>query len=415
MKIKKRYVLVTIAVTLLSELYFYPFSSPLRFSAGVVALSFFILIEKLSIPKVTILCGVSVLAFRNFLAIISKAYSLSAATQINYPAMSYYFIYGVLAYLINVRKDQSSFLRTVTFLTLVDSGSNILEAIIRNNISLQLVQVIFLVGFARSFFAYVLYWFYHKQALYIQSVEHQKRYTQLNKLVSDIQAEMFYLKKSMNDIESVMSKSYSLYESSKNNPKLKEQTLNISREVHEIKKDYYRVIKGFESFLKDFEKDDSMRITDIFTIIEDNTLRYIKENNLNIKLSFFSDSDMSLTTYYSLFSILNNLIINSIQACSEHDSINVYQYTIGDNIYFQVTDTGEGIDEDILPYIVNPGFTTKFDEVTGKPSTGIGLSHIKNIVEELNGEINIQSELHNGTTVTIKIPKKLVIGDNNDR
>ena len=46
MKIKKRYVLVTIAVTLLSELYFYPFSSPLRFSAGVVALSFFILIEK---------------------------------------------------------------------------------------------------------------------------------------------------------------------------------------------------------------------------------------------------------------------------------------------------------------------------------------------------------------------------------
>ncbi|QOR36307.1 ATP-binding protein [Clostridium sp. 'deep sea'] len=351
------------------------------------------------------------MAFRSIVAVTFKSYGFIAAIQLNYPAMLYYLVYGIIAYLINFRKHKDNFLATLTLLTFVDSISNIIEALIRNNLTVPHIKVILVVGFARSFFAYILYWFYRKQAIYVQAVEHQKRYTQLNKLVSDIQAEMFYLKKSMNDIEQVMSKSYNLYENTKSKPKLKELTLDISREVHEIKKDYYRVIKGFESFLNNFEKDDSMKISDIFTIIKDNTLRYIKENKLNIKLTFFSESDMTLSTYYSLFSILNNLIINSIQSCKENDSINVYQYVIKDIVYFQVTDTGEGIDNDILPYIINPGFTTKFDSVTGKASTGIGLSHVKNILDELQGEMNIESELNKGTSVTIKIPKKLITGD----
>ncbi len=64
-----------------------------------------------------------------------------------------------------------------------------------------------------------------------------------------------------------------------------------------------------------------------------------------------------------------------------------------------------GIEQDILPYIFNPGFTTKFDEHTGKSSTGIGLFHVKNIVEDLNGFISVKSHLEQGTTFILTIPK----------
>jgi two-component system sensor histidine kinase YcbA len=208
----------------------------------------------------------------------------------------------------------------------------------------------------------------------------------------------------MKDIEQVMSKSYNLYEIYKDNDYLREKTLNIAREVHEIKKDYYRVLKGFESLIDDFENEDAMTLSNIFTVIRDNTTRYIKENNKEIAISFYFQKNFEVKAYSNLFVMINNLIINSIDDCEDKDFIIVSEKAYDDNIYFEITDTGNGIDKDIIPYIFNPGFTTKYDSITGRPSTGIGLSHVKNIVEQLGGNIEVKSEQDIGTTFTLKIP-----------
>jgi two-component system sensor histidine kinase YcbA len=227
--------------------------------------------------------------------------------------------------------------------------------------------------------------------------------------MSDIQAEMFYLRKSMKDIERVMSKSYSLYETYRGEIELKEKTLEIAREVHEIKKDYYRVLKGFESCVKEIEGGDNMKLSNIFEVIKDNTNRYLKENDKNIKVIFQFKDDVVLKSYYSLFTILNNLIVNSIDACKSGDYIRIYHRNDDKSIYFEVSDTGEGIEDDTLPYIFNPGFTTKYDPVTGKPSTGIGLSHVKNIIEDIGGNIDVESRPGSGTVFKIIIPKEKLV------
>ena len=206
---------------------------------------------------------------------------------------------------------------------MTDSLSNIFEAIIRNDTNSYIVRIIILVGFIRGFIAYFVYLTYNKQKLFILNSEHQKRYTELNLLISNIQAEMFYLKKSMKDIEKVMSKSYSLYETYKNNDHLRERTLDIAREVHEIKKDYYRVLKGFEALIDNFENEGVMTLSNIFTIINDNTSRYIKESNKEIGMSFDFQMDFAIKAYSNLFVMLNNLIINSIDDCKNKDSIKI--------------------------------------------------------------------------------------------
>lgn len=407
----KKYLLAIIAVAFLSEIYFYPFTSELRFSVGVIALNLTILInDDISELKLSILCGIAVFIIRNVLTVLLHSTTIQGAIALDFPALVYYIIFGLLAFATKVKNDKENLIKTIFLLTFIDSFSNVFEAIMRDNISFNVVKIIVLAGITRSFIAYFIYWFYKKQELFILSREHQKRYTQLNKLVSDIQAEMFYLKKSMTDIENVMSKSYKLYETYKEDEVLKEKTLNISREVHEIKKDYYRVIKGFESFLKNFENDDKMTLADVFGIIRDNTNRYLNENNKMIKLYFDFKDDFTLKNYYYLFSMLNNLIINSIDACKDNDSIRVLQSSDEERIFFEVIDTGDGIEEEILPYIFNPGFTTKYDQVTGKPSTGIGLSHIQNIIEDLNGDIKIRSKTNKGTNIKLIIPKKSLSG-----
>ncbi|MBW9156761.1 sensor histidine kinase [Clostridium tagluense] len=406
-----KYIIISLIVSLFGEIYFYPFESGLKFSAGVIIFNLCVLMmEDMSEVTMGILCGLGVFMTRNIFGVLLLHHDIIDTLVLNFPSLLYYLIYGVLLKITKVRKYKNSIVNTIFILALTDSFCNIGEVVMRNGINVYIVRIIIFVGFIRGAITYLAYLTYNRQKLFILNSEHQKRYTELNLLISNIQAEMFYLKKSMKDIEKVMSKSYSLYETYKNNEYLREKTLDIAREVHEIKKDYYRVLKGFEALIDNFENEDEMTLSNIFTIIKDNTSRYIKESNKEIEISFHFEKDFTVKDHCNLFVILNNLIINSIDDCENSDFIKISEKEDEDNIYFEVTDTGKGIDEDIFPYIFNAGFTTKYDDITGEASTGIGLSHVKNIIDNLGGYIEVKSETNLGTTFILKIPKNSLNG-----
>ena len=69
-------------------------------------------------------------------------------------------------------------------------------------------------------------------------------------------------------------------------------------------------------------------------------------------------------------------------------------------VSIDVIDNGEGMPEGVVTKAFDPFFTTK-DPDRG---TGLGLSICKGIIEELDGNITIESEPGQGTTVRIEIP-----------
>jgi signal transduction histidine kinase len=72
----------------------------------------------------------------------------------------------------------------------------------------------------------------------------------------------------------------------------------------------------------------------------------------------------------------------------------------GDRICIEISDTGPGIPEDILPHIFEPFFTTKEE---GK-GTGLGLSLAYSIVRNHGGNIMAKNKSGQGTTFIIEFP-----------
>ena len=105
--------------------------------------------------------------------------------------------------------------------------------------------------------------------------------------------------------------------------------------------------------------------------------------------------------------LLLNLLTNARQATPEGGSIKVKLATEPKTkmVVITIRDSGSGIAPDMLPKIFEPFFTTKSGpDASGKGGTGLGLSACKEIVENHNGRIRVQSTVGKGTAFSIRIP-----------
>ena len=410
----KKILLICAATTFMGQIYLNPFGSDFRFSLSVVAFSLFVFwYKELGLISTAFITGVILFIFRSLIEVLQQGPDmLLNIIYIHYPVIIFYTFFGIFLSMIRFRNVLVNKLMFIILLTISDGASNIIEIIIRSeNIpKLHGFMVIFLVAFIRSFLTLFIIEILKYHEMLLMKEQHEERYKQLVLFTSNLKSELFFLKKSMEDIEFAMEKSYQLYERLKDfKPEEIEdysfQALLVAKDIHEIKKDYLRVSNGLERIIPEVDLYENMTIKDIFHIIESNLNKNIGIMAKDIIFEFLYDDEIFIKHSYELISVINNLIINAIEAIKERGKVTVQAKLIDKHLEVFVKDNGIGIASENYSFIFEPGFTTKFDAKSGKMNAGIGLTHVMHIVKHrLLGEIDLKSVVGTETVFTVKIP-----------
>lgn len=100
--------------------------------------------------------------------------------------------------------------------------------------------------------------------------------------------------------------------------------------------------------------------------------------------------------------VFTNIIVNAVQAMDGRGKLTIItrHRSNRDIVEVVITDTGPGIDKEVISQIFDPFFTTKAKD----GGTGLGLSVSYAIVREHKGIVRVESTLGQGATFTLRFP-----------
>ncbi|CAN5653675.1 N/A [soil metagenome] len=109
--------------------------------------------------------------------------------------------------------------------------------------------------------------------------------------------------------------------------------------------------------------------------------------------------------------VLSNLVNNAIRHTPQYGTITLKATAIDNRVRIVVSDTGDGIAPEDLPFIFDRFW--RGDRARTHSSgvgSGLGLAITRQLVKAHNGEISVASEVGKGTAFTIELPTASVVG-----
>jgi two-component system sensor histidine kinase BaeS len=103
--------------------------------------------------------------------------------------------------------------------------------------------------------------------------------------------------------------------------------------------------------------------------------------------------------------VMTNLVANAIRHTPAGGTITLSAEAVSDGVEIQVQDNGEGIDPADLPYIFDRFWRGDKARPHSDGAVGLGLAIARQFVRAHGGKIEVESQLGQGTTFTIQLPR----------
>lgn len=185
---------------------------------------------------------------------------------------------------------------------------------------------------------------------------------------------------------------------------------DFERKVSMMKRNSKRLLRMVDQLLElsklettENHKRDSYSLEETLNVLLTSFQPLVDSKNMTMSCCDYDDVILSLKPD-SLEIILTNLISNAIKYTPNNGEININVRKFDDKVEIAVCDSGIGIDEDNQKVVFNR--FTRAEDLHGEsiPGAGIGLALVKELVENHNGTITLESALGEGSTFTVTLP-----------
>lgn len=410
--------IVAVSLAILSQIHIYILRPNFEISIAIIlfpiALYYF---QGFNITYTALLTSAAIYITRTLLAIFSKD-NIGVLPLTYFPEIFFYIIYSMLFYELTRKDDKRFFIK----LLMCDYVGKFVETSLANPSSLfridthlWLILMILCRCAISSFVVYII----SSYKTILLAEQHEEKYRKLLVFSSQLRSEAFWMEKNMHYIEKTMTEAYKLFENI-NKSKGKEDSceawansaLTIAKDIHEIKKEYALVVRGVREITKGQFDNEGMYLKDMLNILDKSLREEAREKNKGVEIIFRYSNNFYTTKHYYLMSIFRNIVNNAMDAFQDGEVGNKIIFTQSeqdDKLYFTIKDNGCGIEEDDVKYIFSPGYSTKINYSTGEINRGIGLSLVKEIIEDiLQGSIDVKSIINKGTEFKIILSKEVI-------
>jgi signal transduction histidine kinase len=129
------------------------------------------------------------------------------------------------------------------------------------------------------------------------------------------------------------------------------------------------------------------------------------QKKIEFKAEIENTGEVMIGNQELLDEVFTNLISNAIKYTPQNGKVSVKLALKGKNqVLFEISDTGIGIAQEDIPRLFTEFFRTESAKATDENGTGLGLVIVKQVIDRLNGAIEIESKIGKGTLFTCTIP-----------
>ena len=177
----------------------------------------------------------------------------------------------------------------------------------------------------------------------------------------------------------------------------------ISKHVNAILEESIKLENTLKSFVNltktKFLMDKSkLDINDVVELLYQEKKTTGRQQGISFHLNLSEKIPQIYANDYQLYTCLENLINNAIEAMPEGGEIDIETKSHNGSISVDIIDTGPGIPEEVMRNLFTPFFTTK------SIGSGLGLYTSREIIEKMGGDISVSCVRDKGCKVTLTLP-----------
>jgi len=196
------------------------------------------------------------------------------------------------------------------------------------------------------------------------------------------------------------------------NPKIIDDKEKVQRYLQMIKEENKRMHAQVENVLRiskleknelDINKEPANVIEVLENAIEHISL-IVEDKSGSIKTHFKATRTTILLNEVHFTNVLVNILDNAVKYSPNEPIIDIYTENIKDYILIKIKDQGIGMSKIAQKRVFEKFYREHTGDLHNVKGHGLGLAYVKQIIEDHNGQIFVESEKGKGSTFTLKMP-----------